>query len=145
MSLLSREEFYSHLTEENVTEEDYQHAQRVRNEFNFKMLGKYHDLYLKTKVLVLSDILKNFHATCIKNYGFEAAHYFSSSSLVRDAVLKMMGVKLELMKDREMHNIVDKGIRGEICNISHKHTIANNSYIPETYDKNLHHLFCSWA
>ena len=41
------------------------------------------------------------------------------------------------MQEREMHDIIDKGIRGGICNISHKHAVANNIYIPETYNKNL--------
>ena len=48
----------------------------------------------------------------------------------------MTGVKLELMQEREMHDIIDKGIRGGICNISHKHAVANNTYISETYNVN---------
>ena len=73
----------------------------------------------------------------MKNYGLDAAHYFSSPGLAWDAMLKMTGVELELMQEREMHDIIDKGIRGGICNISHKHAVANNIYIPETYDNNL--------
>ena len=46
----------------------------------------------------------------------------------------MTGVKLELMKQREMHDIVEKRIRGGMCCISHKHAMANNPYIPEDYN-----------
>ena len=136
-SLPPREAFYSRLTEEHITEEDYQHAQKVWTSFELKTLDEYHDLYLKTDVLVLSDVFENFRATCMKNYGLDAAHYFSSPGLAWDAMLKMTGVELELMREREMHDIVDKGIRGRICNTSHKHAVANNVYIPETYNNKL--------
>ena len=41
-----REQFYSHLKEESVSEDDYAHAQKVWNEFNIQSLRQYHDLYL---------------------------------------------------------------------------------------------------
>ena len=96
-SLPPREAFYSHLTEEHIIEEDYQHAKKVWTAFELKTLGEYHDLYLKTVVLILSDVFENFRATCMKNYGLDAAHYFSSPGLAWDAMLKMTGVELELM------------------------------------------------
>ena len=58
--LLPREAFYSHLKKEHVTEEDYQHAQKMWTSIELKTLGEYHDLYLKTDVLVLSDVFENF-------------------------------------------------------------------------------------
>lgn len=72
---------------------------------------------------------------CLKNYKLDAAHYFSSPGLAWDAMLKMTRVKLELMTDREMHDIVDKGTRGGISVISHKYAKANNHYMPETFDR----------
>ena len=45
--------------------------------------------------------------------------------------------KLELIQEQKMHDIIDKGIRGGICNISHKHVVANSIYIPETSGNNL--------
>ena len=49
-------------------------------------------------------------------------------------MLKMTRVCLELMQDREVHCIVDKGIHGGICCMSCKHAVANNPNIKETLD-----------
>jgi hypothetical protein len=38
------------------------------------------------------------------------------------------------MQSRELNDIIDKGIRGGISCISHKHAVANNPLIPDTYD-----------
>ena len=116
--LLSRESFYSRLKEENITEDDYAHAQKVWVEFELQSLGEYHDLYLKTDVLILADNFEKFRTVCMKHYCLDACHYFSSPGLAWDAMLKMTKVHLEFMTDREMHDIIDKGIRGGMCSIS---------------------------
>ena len=44
--LPDKEAFYSKLYLEDITDEDYIHAQKVFEEFSIKNLGKYHDLYV---------------------------------------------------------------------------------------------------
>ena len=44
-SLTPTEAFYSKLTGEGITDEDYQHAQTVRKEFNIESMKEYHNLY----------------------------------------------------------------------------------------------------
>ena len=127
--LPAQEVFYNRLTEEHVTDEEYQHAVNVWNLFEVKTLSEYHDLYLKTEVLLLCDIFENVRKVCLNNYQLDPAHYFSSLGLAWDAMLKKTGVVLELMRERELHDIVDKGIRGGICCISKKYAEANNKYL----------------
>ena len=45
--LPEKEKFYSNLNMEDITDADYMHANRVCKDVETKMLGEYHDLYLK--------------------------------------------------------------------------------------------------
>ena len=59
-SLPKKTSFFSRLKQEKISEEDFLHAQKVWKEFGLKNMGDYHDLYLKTDVLLLSDVMENF-------------------------------------------------------------------------------------
>ena len=56
--LPKKEDFYSHLYEEHITDKDYTRANIIWKHFNIKNLGEYHDLYLMTDVYLLTDVLK---------------------------------------------------------------------------------------
>jgi len=62
-------------------------------------MGEYHDLCLKSDVLLLADIFEAFRKTCLDYYSLDPSHYCSSPGLSWDAMLKMTGVKLELISD----------------------------------------------
>ena len=66
-------------------------------------MGDYHDLYLKTDVLFLADMFEKFIKKCLDYYELDPCHYFSSSALSWDAMLKMAGIELELISDIYMH------------------------------------------
>ena len=55
-SLPPKEEFYSKLTGEGITDEDYQHAHTVWKKFNIESIKDYHKLYNLFDVLLLADI-----------------------------------------------------------------------------------------
>ena len=57
-SLPPKEAFYSKLTDEGITDEDYPHAHTVWKEFNIESMKDYHKLYNLSDVLLLADILK---------------------------------------------------------------------------------------
>ena len=124
-----REDFYSLLTNEDISEDDYNHAQEVWNTFEVKNMGEYHDLYLKSDVLLLADVFENFRRASLLNCGLDPCHYVSIPGLSWDAMLKMTGINLELITDIDMQLFIEKGIRGGISYIAHRHAKANNPYM----------------
>ena len=50
-------------------------------------------------------------------------------------MFKRTGVKLELLTDNDMLLMVEKGIRGGMCQATHKYVKANNKYM-NNYDAN---------
>ena len=73
--LPDRCDFFSYLKDECINEKDYLHAINVWNTFKMNTMSKYHDLSLKTDVLLLADGL----LMCLEYYGLDPCNYFSSS------------------------------------------------------------------
>jgi hypothetical protein len=128
------ESFYSVLNKKDISDDDYLQAQSVWDAFNITDMGEYHDLYLKSDVLLLADVFENFRNTCTKYYNLDPAHYYTSPGLAWDAALKMTDVKLELLTDIDMHLMIEKGIRGGISTITNRYSKANNKYMGDDYD-----------
>ena len=91
--LPQKEAFYSKLKREHISDADYQHAQTVWEAFKCKTLGDYHDIYLRTDVLLLADVFETFRNTSLQHYGLDPAHYFTAP-----VVMKMTKVELELLQ-----------------------------------------------
>ena len=101
-----------------ITDEDYHRGIDVWRVFNIKNLGEYHDLYLKTGVLLLCDVFEKFIDVFLKDYGLDPCHYFSGPGLSWDAMLKMTDIKLEKIHDIGMYLFLEKGMRGGLSYIS---------------------------
>ena len=136
-SLPSKEDFYSKLSDENIETDDYTHAQKVWVKFQMKTMRDYHDLYLKTDVLLLADVFEEFRNICLENYELDPAWYYTTPALAWDACLKMTQVKLELLHDQDMLLMVEKGIRGGVSMISNRFGKANNKYMEKGYNSSL--------
>ena len=134
-SLPEKEDFYSHLNMEGITDADYVHANRVCKEFEIKNLGEYHDLYVQSDTLLLADVFENFRNMFLEIYELDPEKFFPALGLAWQAALKKIIVKLDLLTDMDMLLMVEKGIRGGICHFIYRYAKANNKYIKD-YDKN---------
>ena len=126
--------FFSSLKDQCISEKDYKRALDVCNVFTMNTVGDYHDLYLKTDVLLLADIFEKFVNTYLDYYGLDPCCYFNRPGLSWDAMLKMAGIELELISDIDMHLFIEKGMGGGIPFIDKRHGKANNKYM-KCYDK----------
>ena len=97
--LPSQNQFYSSLSNKTPTDIEYANALNVYDVMQCKNFGDYHDLYLKTDVLLLADIFCKFRATIKKNYRFEILNYISLPSLSLDAMLNICRQPLGLIYD----------------------------------------------
>ena len=86
----------------SISEEDYQHAQRVWKEFGIRDLGDYHDLYLRTDVVLLANVFEAFSYTCLRHYTLDPAHFYTSAGLAWRACLKHTGIKLEPLPNPDL-------------------------------------------
>ena len=126
--------FYSNLNMSSISEEDYQHAQKVWEEFGIRDLGDYHDLCLRTDVALLANVYEAFRDTCLKHNKLDPAHFYTSPGLAWKACLKSTGIKLELLTAPNMLLMFERGIRGGITQAVCKYASANNKYMGDRFD-----------
>ena len=68
ISLPSKEDFYSNLNMEDISDIDYRHANNVFKGFKLENLGNCHDLYVQSDTFLLADVFNNFRDMRIKEY-----------------------------------------------------------------------------
>ena len=134
-TLPPKEAFYSNVNLENISDVDYAHTQKVWEGFEIKHCGEYHDLYVQSNSLLLADVFENFRNMCLEIYELDPVYFVSAPGLAWQACLKKTEVKLELITDYDMLLMIEKGIRGGICQATHRYAKANNKYM-KNYDKN---------
>lgn len=99
-SLPSKDDFYSILNDERVSDEAYEHAKTVWDVFNLRSMGENHDLYLKSDVLLLADVFENFRKTCKQYYKLDPSHTIDTDSLLYE--IETEDVYKDLYKDKDL-------------------------------------------
>ncbi|XP_072048611.1 uncharacterized protein [Amphiura filiformis] len=133
-SLPPKDTFYSKLNEEHISDEDYEHAQNVWNAFEMKTMREYHDLYLKSDVLLLADVFENFRKVCLKNYELDPCWFYTAPGLTYDGMLKTTSKRLELLTEYDKTLFFENENRGGVSTISTRYAKANNKYMGADYD-----------
>ena len=140
---LLKEHFTNDLTGDEISDSDYSFYKLVCKQLKLKTLRDYHDLYLKTDVLLLADVFENFRKTSLEYYNLDPCHYYTAPGLSWDACLKMTGIELELISDPDMYLFIEKGLKGGLSVISQRRGNANNKYM-KNYNKESPSKFISY-
>ena len=125
------EAFHSALYGCNVSPEDYQHAQHVFKVFKCKTLRDYTDLYVGSDVVLLADVLAHRRKILYQTFKLDICHFVSLPSYAIQAVLKITGIRLELIRDPRMLAIIDKGVIGGISMVDSTLFEANSPYLDD--------------
>ena len=141
-SLPPRKDFYSELILEDISDKNYAHAPKVFNEY-FTNMGGYHHLYVQTDTFLRAGIFEKIRDKCIEIYGFDPSYFYSAPLLAWQACLKKPEVKLELLTDYQMLLMIEEGIRGGMCQSTHRYAKANNKYM-KNYDKSIESSYLTY-
>ena len=76
-------------------------------------------MYVQSDTLLLADLFENFRNMCIDIYELDTTKFLSAPGLAWQATLKKTQVKLDLLTDFDMLLMVERDIRGGICNLIH--------------------------
>ena len=119
-SLTEKEDFYSDLNMENITNADYAHAKRVFDGFERNKLREYHYMYIQSNTLLLAElkkyvlyqriVLENLRNMCLKIHELDPAKKISAPALAWQLALKKTKEKFYLLTDINILLIVEKEV-----------------------------------
>ena len=122
------------LTNERISESDYQHAKDVWHALQIHNLGEYHDIYLRVDVTTLADVFENFRKLCFHHFNLDPAHFLTAPHFAWNAMLKTTKVKLDILAEKDHLDIVRRGIRGGMCGVYHSRYFQANNPRCENYE-----------
>ena len=119
----------------NIEKEDYDYALKMYKKYckNFK---DFHDLYMKTDVILLADVFEEFSDMCFRYFKLDPGNYYTAPRFAWDALLLYSGAKLEPLVAEDIYIFLEKGIRGGYSNIHKRYSKANNKYLSD-FDKEM--------
>ena len=117
---------------EDISNKDYAHAQKVWDVFEIKNCGEYYDLYVQSDTLLLADVLENLRNMCLEICELDPVYFVSAPRLAWQACLK----RAVVIADYDIILMIEKRIRGGICQTTHRYAKANNKYM-KNYNKNI--------
>ena len=92
---------------------------------------------------MLADAFEKCRGKCIEICGLDPSHFLSAPGLAWQACLKKSNVNLELLTDIDMLLMIEAGIRGGMCQSTHRCAKANNKYM-KNYDKNIESSYLTY-
>ena len=77
--------YFSSLTNSGISDQEYAHAMTVWNIFECETMQDFHDVYVKSDVLILADIFEAFCKLSLKDYGIDPKRYLTLPSYFWDS------------------------------------------------------------
>lgn len=138
--LPGREHFYNRMTQEHISESDYDHAKRVWDAGQCLTFQHYHDLYLRSDVILLAEVMESFRTLCLQEYKLEPLWYHSLPGLALDCALfttkttapdRVFEIELFYRGQEDMYEFVEGAIRGGVSMTPGRYAEANNQFLSD--------------
>lgn len=114
---------------------DYKRAQAIWDHFQCRTFADFHMIYLTSDVYLLADMFESFCDVVYRDFGLDPCHYYGTPGLGWDALLKVTGVKLELLTNQNDYLFMEAAKIGGVSSVlSKKYAKANNKYMKSGYD-----------
>jgi len=136
--------FYNDLTESDISDRDYNHAVSVWNRFGMSTFKEYHDFYMTSDVLLLSDCFEAFRQSMLEAHGLDCLYFPTLPSMTFQLALKMTNIELDLITDADQFLMIESGIRGGLSYVSHRYAEANHPSLPYYQPEEPISNLCYW-
>ena len=123
--LPQRESFFSSLTQQGISERDYEHAEQVFSFFKCKNMLDYCELYCQLDTVLLFEVMESFRSTIKENFGLDCTRYISAPQLAFDCMLSTLDEPIELMSDPDMILMCENNIRGGVSFVGERWVAAD--------------------
>ena len=127
-------EFYSSLTDSNITTSDYQHAQDVWDKTNCSTLKDYVNVYLNLDVALLANIYLQWRSVLLELFDLDCLYFSTLSSYAIEAMYYKCGIKLDSISDPNLYHMINSNIWGGLCSVGKRHVVANNVHTNPNFD-----------
>ena len=71
-----------------VSDTDYEHTCSVWREFGIRNMGEYHDLYLRTDVILLANVFESFRRVCLEKLWTRSITFLYSTRIGMESLPK---------------------------------------------------------
>jgi len=115
------QDFYSTLSGKTISPEDHLFAEKVWKEMGCKSLIQYCETYCKIDTILLAEVFQKFRRQMFEFSGIDPAHYISLPSFGYDSMLLITKSKMQLLTDISMVHFLERGKRGGVSFINHRH------------------------
>ena len=123
---LTKEDYWSTLTQSHPCEDDIKRTQQLIDTYNITTAQELTMLYLKMDVLQLTDVFENFVEKSTLEYGIKPLYSYSLPGYTWKAGLKLTKIKLDYIKCKELLLLLENKIRGGISSVMGPRFIESN-------------------
>lgn len=128
--LVPKSAFYNSLTKKHITDEKYEFAQKIWNEFKMKNMCDYMETYCMCDTLILAEVFEQFRNESLINFCMDPSHFISLPGFAYNAFLKQTRVNLEYITDPDVFELLTSNLRGG-------HSFCSQRYEESSIFKNL--------